>query len=263
VRVRLLNASAQRFYALSVAGNETFYQVASDGGLLPTAVPLTRAVLAPAERVELVLDLDPNEPTILQATPANGGGGGGGGGNRPVGLLTLSTSGEWPVPGSLPSTLSQVDRIDPARAAVERDMLLARGGGRGGFTINGTSMRTMDDMMNMEGTMRVRLGDTELWRVINDSGQTHVFHVHDVQFQIVDRNGAPPPAQESGWKDTVVVRPQETVRIAMTFADFADPDHPYMYHCHLLNHEDGGMMGQFLVVPRAAEATPSDGLHVH
>jgi len=118
-------------------------------------------------------------------------------------------------------------------------------------------------MMNMDGTMRVQLGDTELWRVINNSGQTHVFHVHDVQFQIVDRNGAPPPAQEAGWKDTVVVRPQETVRIAMAFTDFADPDHPYMYHCHLLNHEDGGMMGQFLVVPRAGDATPSEALHVH
>ena len=115
----------------------------------------------------------------------------------------------------------------------------------------------MDNMMNLEGAMRVQLGDTELWRVINNSGVTHVFHVHDAQFQIVDRNGAPPSAPEAGWKDTVVVRPNETVRIMLTFADFADLDHPYMYHCHLLNHEDAGMMGQFLVVPHTPSSTPS------
>jgi FtsP/CotA-like multicopper oxidase with cupredoxin domain len=134
-------------------------------------------------------------------------------------------------------------------------MVLARGGRA--FTINGSSMRTMYDMMDLEGSMRVQLGDTELWRLINNSGAVHVFHVHDVQFQIVDRNGVAPAAQEAGWKDTVVVRPNETVRIAMNFTDFADTEHPYMYHCHLLNHEDAGMMGQFLVVPRMPGSMPS------
>ncbi|MEA2641452.1 MAG: hypothetical protein QOF51_2846 [Chloroflexota bacterium] len=258
VRLRLLNASAQRFYTLSLASGQTFLQIASDGGLLSAAVPLTRTVLAPAERMEIVIDLSSEAPTVLQTTPANNGGRGGAG-NQPVGLLTLSTSDEWPASVALPPALNQIDRIDPARADVVRDMVLARGGRA--FTINGASMQTMDDMMNVDGAMRVHLGDTELWRVINNSGAAHVFHVHDVQFQILDRNGAPPSAQEAGWKDTVVVRPNETVRIMMTFADFADLDHPYMYHCHLLNHEDAGMMGQFLVVPRAADSTPTSSPH--
>ena len=256
VRLRLLNASAQQFYALSLAGDLPFEQIASDGGLLPAPTPLTRTVLGPAERIEIVVDLSPDAPTVVQATPANNGGRGGAG-NRPQGLLTLSTTDEWPVPSALPEVLSRIDRIDPARADVVRDMVLARGGGRGGFSINGATLRTTDDMMHLEDAMRVQLGDTELWRVINNSGATHAFHVHDVQFQIVDRNGAPPSPQEAGWKDTVVVRGNETVRIIMTFADFADLDHPYMYHCHLLNHEDGGMMGQFLVVPRTTEAMPT------
>jgi FtsP/CotA-like multicopper oxidase with cupredoxin domain len=119
----------------------------------------------------------------------------------------------------------------------------------------------MDDMMHFDGTLRVQLGDIELWHLINNSNATHVFHVHDVQFQIVDRNGAAPSLEEAGWKDTVVVRPNETVRIIMTFADYADLDHPYMYHCHLLNHEDQGMMGQFVVVPRTPGAMPATHLH--
>jgi FtsP/CotA-like multicopper oxidase with cupredoxin domain len=253
VRLRVLNASAQRFFALSLTNEQTFQQIASDGGLLPSPVAMTRTVLGPAERAEIVVELGPDEPTVLQAAPTNNGGRGGGG-NRPVGFLTLSTSGEWPAPSALPPALNPVGRIDPARADVARDMVLARGGRA--FTINGASMRTMDDMMRLDDAMRVQVGDTELWRVINNSGATHLFHIHDVQFQIVDRNGAPPPPQEAGWKDSVAVRPNETVRIIMTFTDYADLDHPYMYHCHLLNHEDGGMMGQFFVVPRTPDSTP-------
>ena len=103
-------------------------------------------------------------------------------------------------------------------------------------------------MMNMANVMKVKLGTTEIWNLINRSGDTHAFHVHDIQFQILDRNGATPAANEAGLKDTVMVRPRETVRIIMRFTDFADPNTPYMYHCHLLTHEDNGVMGQFVVV---------------
>ena len=66
-----------------------------------------------------------------------------------------------------------------------------------------------------------------------------------------------PPAELAGWKDTVYLRPNETSRLIMRFTDYADPDHPYMYHCHLLRHEDNGMMGQLLVV-EPGTAVPSD-----
>jgi bilirubin oxidase len=115
-------------------------------------------------------------------------------------------------------------------------------------TINNQSMTSMADMMNMANVMTVKLGTTEVWTLINRSGDTHAFHVHDIQFQILDRDGATPAANEAGLKDTVMVRSRETVRIIMRFTDFADPTTPYMYHCHLLTHEDNGMMGQFVVV---------------
>jgi FtsP/CotA-like multicopper oxidase with cupredoxin domain len=103
-------------------------------------------------------------------------------------------------------------------------------------------------MHDMSGTFRVRMGDTELWNIVNRSGATHMFHIHDVEFQIVDRTSGPLPENELGRKDTVMVRGGETARVIMRFADYADPETPYMFHCHILNHEDGGRMGQFLVV---------------
>jgi blue copper oxidase len=95
---------------------------------------------------------------------------------------------------------------------------------------------------------RVTLGDTEIWEIHNDSPMSHPFHVHSGQFHILDRDGMPPPAHELGFKDTVLVGARERVRIIMRFADFSDAERPYMYHCHMLEHEDRGMMGQFLVV---------------
>jgi len=122
------------------------------------------------------------------------------------------------------------------------------GGGYGGgfFGINGRAMAM--DYINE----RVRLGDTEIWEIFNRTPMVHPFHIHGNQFRVLDRNGSPPPAQEAGYKDTVHVHPQETVRVLMSFKDFADDMAPFMYHCHMLEHEDLGMMGQFLVTESGA-----------
>ena len=95
---------------------------------------------------------------------------------------------------------------------------------------------------------RVPLGSLEIWEIQNRTTLTHPFHIHDVQFRVLDRDGAPPQPNEQGLKDTVLVDAGSRVRVIAEFADFADPDHPYMYHCHNLEHEDAGMMGQFVVI---------------
>ena len=94
---------------------------------------------------------------------------------------------------------------------------------------------------------QIRRGDTEIWEVSNDAEMAHPFHVHGTSFQILARNGLPPPGHERGWKDVVLLRRNETVRLIMRFGQPAGADHPYMYHCHILEHEDNGMMGQFTV----------------
>jgi bilirubin oxidase len=123
----------------------------------------------------------------------------------------------------------------------------------GSQSINGKRM----DHMRIDQI--VHTGDTEIWEISNRSGVFHPFHIHAVQFQILDRGGKPPEAYEQGWKDTVFVENAETVRVIMRFGNYSNPNQPYMFHCHILEHEDMGMMGQFVVVDKNTE--PED-IHV-
>ena len=260
LRLRLLNATDDRIFSLGFDGDVSFAQVASDGGLLSGPVPLTRLQLGVAERAEIVVDLvdlPDDTPLVLQRFGGGRGGRGGRGagdddtGGQTTTLMTIQRSGVLEAQAAtlspLPVRLNTIARFDPAAVAVTRPMDL--GGGRRQRTINGQSMTSAADMADMANTLQVRLGDLERWDVVNTSNDTHVFHVHDVQFQILERNGVLPEPGELGRKDSVVVRPGETVPLLMLFEDYADPMMPYMFHCHILQHEDQGMMGQFVVLP--------------
>jgi hypothetical protein len=96
---------------------------------------------------------------------------------------------------------------------------------------------------------RIPLNNIEIWSITNQTMVAHPFHIHDVQFFVVDRDGVIAPPEERGYKDVVMVAPNETVRFITKFEDYADTSMPYMYHCHVLMHEDDGMMGQFIVTP--------------
>ena len=91
------------------------------------------------------------------------------------------------------------------------------------------------------------LNSKEIWTLINKTHIAHPFHVHDVQFNIIEKNGTIPEIFETGWKDVVLVMPHDSVKFITKFTDFADEMTPYMYHCHILHHEDDGMMGTFIV----------------
>ena len=114
------------------------------------------------------------------------------------------------------------------------------------FVINGTPFAM--EVINFEA----QLGDIEVWQLTNNSPIGHPFHVHNTPFYLLDRNGVAPGPEEAGLKDVVFVPAMQSARIILQFNDFADPDMPYMYHCHMLVHEDGGMMGAFVVVDPAA-----------
>jgi bilirubin oxidase len=94
---------------------------------------------------------------------------------------------------------------------------------------------------------RIPLNSTEIWTLKDSTMVAHPFHLHDVWFYILDRNGVAPDPTEQGRKDVLLIQPNETVRFIARFDDFADTTTPYMYHCHILMHEDDGMMGQFIV----------------
>ncbi len=118
------------------------------------------------------------------------------------------------------------------------------------FMINGLRM----DMNRIDLTVPV--DSTQVWSVRNNDNWPHNFHVHDVRFQVIDIDGHAPPPELSGWKDTVYTEPGATYTLAMRFETYADPTYPYMFHCHLLLHEDRGMMGQFLVLAPGQTPAP-------
>lgn len=124
----------------------------------------------------------------------------------------------------------------------------------GPFEINGALMDM--DVINEV----VPLGSTEIWEFVNNTMVGHPIHIHDIQFNILERSGGPIQPWETGWKDVVFVPAMGSARVIMQFLDHADPDMPYMYHCHLLMHEDEGMMGQFVVVdPNGFEEVAETG----
>lgn len=246
VRLRLLNASAARLYGFAFSDSRRFDMIASDGGLLDAPVPLEHLTLSPGERAEIVVEMRPGESVVLQSTRPQLGGvvgfaGGDAGGGDTLDVLELRAAASLERRGTVPASLAPVERLDPLDATAERR-----------YTLDDTQInqRRMD-MGRIDEV--VELDATEVWVVRNTMAFAHNFHVHDVQFQIVSIAGQPPPPELAGRKDTVYVRPNEEYRLVMRFTDYADAEHPYMYHCHLLRHEDQGMMGQFVVVARGTE----------
>jgi blue copper oxidase len=244
VRFRVLNGSNSSIYRVSFSDNRSFFQVATDGGFQEEPVRLTSLLLSAGERSEILVDFakDTLKSKISlfvdQLT-----------GNRFEAMqFTVNTT---PVRSfDIPEKLVSIDWLPESKAVKTRKFLMETMSGgmgmmrRGGrLTING---RNMDLSYINE---RVKLGDTEIWEIENYSAMMmrlpHSMHLHDVQFQILDRNGKKPPRAEKGRKDTVLVQPGERVRIISKFDDYTGI---YMYHCHLLEHEDNGMMGQFEVV---------------
>ncbi|TDC66290.1 multicopper oxidase family protein [Streptomyces hainanensis] len=249
-RFRLLNASTARSYSFGFSDDRPFHIIASDGGLLDAPVSVDRVRLTPAERVEIVVRMAPGERVVLHSYPQDLGAPGiPTGADDQFDVLPLIAAGKLRPSPQLPHRLTRVRRLDPGTAVATRDFELR-------------SDRINDEHMDMARIDQVVTVDTvEIWHVTNVSLVPHNFHVHGMQFQVVSVDEQPPPAELAGWKDTVFAPPGVQLRLVMRFAKYSDPDLPYMYHCHLLWHEDAGVMGQFVVVKPGEEAgTVTTGL---
>ncbi len=269
VRLRLINAATMRLFNFGLSNNGTFYQITSDGGLLSAPVAMTRLRLAPGERAEILVDLTAlqgqtiyltnygsqltngyygavNPAAMGMATIPNYNLNALNGTNTNLMQINVSAPTASPVT-TIPSTLTAVTPYLASSANFNRTKTFSpktMGGGaglNGPFVINGQSF----DMMVINDT--IPFNNVEIWNLTNNTATAHPFHIHDVQFYILDINGLAPPANMAGRKDVVVVPSQQTVRFIAKFENFADHMTPYMYHCHMLAHEDDGMMGQFLV----------------
>ena len=230
-RWRVVNASAGRIYRLSLEGHP-FLFVGTDGGLFEHPVEVTDIKVAPSERVELLVrgsgapgssvllqDL-PYDRYIPQTRPAAWNAA------RPLLRLTYAAGKPGARPVAIPSTLRHVEALDPTLATGTRLMVLTQG------LINGQVM----DMSRVD--VGAPLGATEIWEVENLVGMDHPFHLHGFRFQVLDRNGVAEPFP--AWKDVVNVPRHETVRFIVRYDDYPGK---WMFHCHILDHEDHGMMG--------------------
>ena len=269
VRLRCLNGSSERAMRLGFSNGMVFHVIGTDGGLLDAPVALTRLQLMPGERVELLLDLAAMQGQAMQLMAYNSelpddiigaaevGNGMAtldgyddnalNGADFPLVSFTVGaplSNGTFQIPNTLVpvNPISEVEADLTRTFLVEPQFMSPMEMIEGPFTINGALM-DMDSI-----NVVVPLGSTEIWTFTNNTMVGHPIHIHDIQFNILDRNGAAPEPWETGWKDVVFVPAQGSARVITRFEDFADPDMPYMYHCHLLMHEDEGMMGQFLVV---------------
>ncbi|NUL02747.1 multicopper oxidase domain-containing protein [Streptomyces lunaelactis] len=255
VRLRLLNASTARVYAFGFSDSREFAQIATDGGLLEKANRLDRIQLSPGERAEIVVRMKPGERTVLRSFPQDNYGGAWqkrfGGGDDTFDVLELRAA------KKLRPSPELLGRLGELEVPAGKDSVRGR---YFGLLTSGINRKPMA-MGRIDET--VTRGTAETWTVRNEDGVPHNFHVHDVQFRVLEVNGKEPPPELRGAKDTVFVPSGMTVKLAMRFDGPADPDTPYMYHCHLLYHEDLGMMGQFVVVEKGQKAGQVRAPHAH
>ncbi|WP_422040959.1 multicopper oxidase domain-containing protein [Roseibium sp.] len=273
VRLRLLNGANARFYILAFADNRTFYKIASDGGLLEAPVPMTTMEMSPGERCEIIVDLSGDTSaellTFFEDDIDEEGEG------IVSGLMGLLTGpGQSAPPASLlltvdrtlvantvpvPERLATIERPDPDEITKTREFVLemdhgesesAHAQGHGAHAGHAMSMTINGAAMDM-GVIneRVERGVWERWRIRSDQG-AHPFHVHGCSFLIEQMEGAAVTPDQGGLKDTVVLDDDDWSEIVVRFDHLASDDFPYMYHCHILEHEDQGMMGQFTVTDR-------------
>ncbi|TAH44380.1 MAG: T9SS type A sorting domain-containing protein [Bacteroidetes bacterium] len=278
-RFRILNASTERNYNFGLQGNLVFQQIASDGGLLDAPVPLTRLVLSPGERAEILVDFSGMNgqsidlmsfasefPVAMYGSVQPGMGAGltipGYTSNmlngsdfkvmnfqivaptpNPVTSIpsVLTTNTPWPIGSAMATKTLTITPSVMGPTALQNP-----------FLINNTSY----DMMVMNYS--IPLDNIEIWTLTNSSPIAHPFHIHNVHFYVTEINGAAPPPNKQGLKDVILVPAQQTVKFITKFEDFCDPMYPYMYHCHMLTHEDDGMMGQFLVTCPTTEISERD-----
>ena len=228
-RLRIINAAAARVFRFAIPGQKLVH-VGSDGGLFEKPREVDELLVANSERVEvLVRGGEPGSRTVLktlpydrydiQTRPKDW--------DQPRDVVELRTSTDAPVPPyTIPSSLRVVRPIDRRVIAARRTIVFAQG------MINNKLM----DMTRVD--IRSRLNSTEIWQIENVVGMDHPFHLHGFQFQVLDRDGVPEPYLS--WKDSVNVPKHSKVRIVVRFENFPGR---WMYHCHILDHEDMGMMG--------------------
>jgi blue copper oxidase len=267
VRLRILNAENERAYNIGFSDNRNFYIIGNDGGLLNAPVTVNRVKLLVGERIEILVDLSND---VIGSSfdlksynsgfplgypggePATSGQFGSLLNNTTFNLLHINVAATTSNPIlALPATLLNNVYWTAANATVSRTINVTNGNpGPAAIPFNFDNASFAFTTINKT----VNLNAIEKWTIVNNNVFGHSFHIHDVEFKIVARNGSAANVgnYESGWKDVFYLPVNESVSFVAKFDDYSDPIHPFMYHCHFGLHEDDGMMGQFVVKDAAS-----------
>jgi spore coat protein A, manganese oxidase len=248
-RFRVLNASNGRFLHLALSNGQKLHQIGSDQGLLPAPVALDRSLLAPGERADLIVDFSgrSGEQIVLQ--------------NDSFLVMQFRVGpARAPDTSALPATLRPVPKTQESAAVKTRPLALLENKNMVGDSM---SMLLNNTPWHMPVTENPTLDSVEIWSFINTTDDSHPIHLHLVRFQILDRRRfepffyqtkgeirytgpvTPPEPEESGWKDTVRADPRMVTRIIVRFEGYAGR---YVWHCHVLEHEDNEMMRPYDVL---------------
>ncbi|AQS41592.1 MAG: Multicopper oxidase type 3 (precursor) [Candidatus Tokpelaia hoelldobleri] len=280
MRLRLLNGANARIFNLSFEDRRPFHVIASDGGYLEKPVETGILPIGPGERYEVLVDFSKGKTPVTLFTSSDDNGGG-----EALPLMLFTSHGRKSEITTIPATF---DTLSPANSGMAEEtrsffmddrmmenmqvLMKGMGGGSHGMThggghdgmvhsgrsteqagppmtaaSSGMAMAIAGETFDMNRIdVKARLGSYEMWSLTTSGEMQHPFHIHGASFRVLSLDGKAPPAWATGWKDTVLVN--ETADLLVHFNRQADEKHPFMFHCHTLEHEDLGMMGQFITV---------------
>jgi spore coat protein A len=250
-RLRILNAANGRFFHLAFGNQLEFQQIGSDQGLLAAPVTTKRLTLAPGERADLIVDFSRNAGEKIELKSDH---------LTPLQFRVAGDTSASVAVATIPKTLRTIARTPESEAIKTRELLLEE-------TVDAADNPTLM-LLNRTPWMapvteNPTLGSTEIWSLVNGTEDSHPIHLHLVRFQVLDRRNfyvmnylrkrelkftgppVPPDANEMGWKDTVRAEPGMVTRIIVRFDGYAGR---YVWHCHILEHEDNEMMRPFDVI---------------
>jgi blue copper oxidase len=253
VRLRLLNAANAQNFELRFSDHRKFYVIASDSGFLSKPVEVEQLRISPAERFEILVDFTDGKPVVLETGPDQVMGIFGAvsqdGADEYVPVMRFEPTAERPGARTVPARLVEPAAADSDKAVRRRQFVLENWACSGQRPV-GVEM-DMDHALCINGKthdlaridVETELGTLEVWEIVS-IGIAHPFHVHGASFRILSLKGAPPPAHLAGWKDVALV--EDEAELLVAFNQPAARDRPFMYHCHILEHGDAGMMGQYV-----------------
>jgi len=263
-RFRILNASNTRGYNLYLDSEQPLYQIGSDGGLMQKTVVMEKITMEPAERADLIIDFSKYEGQTL--TLKNDLGPDADPKDKTDDIMQFRVTKELAAKDTtiIPRHLSRIPSLKQNHITAIRNLKLT-----GTTDEYERPLLLLNNKSWMDPTTeKPRLGTTEMWSLINVTDFSHPIHIHLIQFQIVDRqpfdlelynetgeirytgSALPPEPNERGWKDVVSAPSAQITRVIARFAPYTGD---YVWHCHILEHEDYDMMRPFTVIDPGEE----------